>query len=106
MAFLQDPRFWILISFAIFLAAGIKLGKGAILGMLDQRIAKIRQEIDTAESLRREAQELLELYTARQQDAEKEAAAIIETARRHADEIHHQAEEELEETVKRREKQL
>jgi F-type H+-transporting ATPase subunit b len=106
MFLLQDPRFWILVSFVIFIVAGVKLGKGAVFAMLDKRIDAIRKEIETADALRREAQDLLREYTAKQAEAAQEAAAILESARRHAEHIQQQAEENMKETVRRREEQL
>ena len=101
-----DATFWLLISFVIFCVICWKMGKDAVLNILDSRIDAIRQEIETAESLRVEAQELLAQYQRKQRDAEKEATGIIETAEAHAKEIKKKAEADLKETMERREAQL
>ena len=59
MAFLNEATNWVLISFVIFAIGFWKLGLKQMLGKLDRRIEEIRKEIETAESLRVEAQELL-----------------------------------------------
>lgn len=83
-----------------------KYGKDSILGMLDSRIAKIREEIKEAENLRIEAQELLAQYQRKHRDAIKEAEKIITNAEKHAIEIRKRAEAELVETMNRREDQF
>ena len=106
MEFFQDTNNWVLISFVIFAFIFMKHGKGALLGKLDARIAEIRKEIETAESLRIEAQELLAQYQRKQRDAAKEAEAIVAHARDSAAQIRREAQAELKETMDRREAQL
>lgn len=106
MAFLQEATNWVLISFVIFAIGFWKFGLKLLLGKLDSRIAEIRKEIETAESLRIEAQELLAQYQRKQRDAAREAETIIESAQKHAAEIQKQAESELNEMVARKESQL
>ena len=106
MAFLQEATNWVLISFVIFAIGFWKFGLKLLLGKLDSRIAEIRKEIETAESLRVEAQELLAQYQRKQRDAAREAETIIASAEKHAAEIQRQAESELNEMVARKEAQL
>jgi F-type H+-transporting ATPase subunit b len=106
MEFLESTYFWFNISFAIFVVIAYKFGKGAILGLLDGRIESIRKEIESAESLRVEAQELLAQYQRKHKDAVKDAQAIVANAEKQAAEIQKKAEDDLEETIARREKQL
>ena len=82
MEFLSDTGSWVLISFLIFAFLAYTKGKAAFLNMLDSRIEAIKNEIETAESLRVEAQELLAQYQRKQRDAAKEAeeAAAAEEA--------------------------
>ena len=106
MEFLQDANNWVFISFLIFAFIFIKKGKGLVLGKLDARIAEIRKEIETAESLRIEAQELLAQYQRKQRDAAREAETIVSHARDSAAQIRREAEASLKETIARREEQL
>ncbi|AGH97963.1 F0F1 ATP synthase subunit B family protein [Micavibrio aeruginosavorus] len=103
---LHDTNFWVLISFTLFVVLVFKSAKTAILGKLDGRIAQIRTDIETAENLRVEAQELLAQYQRKQRDAQNEAEAIIANARNHAAEIRKTAETDLHEMIDRKEKQL
>ncbi|MFN3827481.1 MAG: hypothetical protein ACK4NR_07635 [Micavibrio sp.] len=104
--FLGEATNWVLVSFVIFAIGFWKLGLKQMTGKLDRRIDEIRKEIETAESLRIEAQELLAQYQRKQRDAAHEAETIIETARKHAAEIQKQAEADLAEVLSRKEAQL
>lgn len=106
MAFFQEATNWVLISFVIFAVGFWKFGLKLMLGKLDGRIEEIRKEIETAESLRIEAQELLAQYQRKQRDAAKEAEAIVASAQKHAAEIQKAAEAELNELIARKEAQL
>ncbi len=106
MELLGDATVWLLLSFIIFSVIVWRAGKQAFLNLLDNRIENIRSEIETAENLRVEAQELLAQYQRKHRDAVKDAEDIIANAQTHADEIRKKAEEELEEIMARREKQL
>lgn len=102
----HDTGLWVAISFVLFAVVAYRLGKNSVLTMLDERINAVRQEIQTAESLRTEAQALLAEYQRKQQDAEKEAAEIIRHAEVNAERIRQEAEAALAETMNRREDQL
>lgn len=106
MEFFQNATNWVLVSFVIFAIGFWKFGLKLLLGKLDGRIEEIRKEIETAESLRIEAQELLAQYQRKQRDAAKEAEAIVASAQKHAAEIQKAAEAELNELIARKEVQL
>lgn len=106
LALLHDPAIWVAISFAIFAVLAFRAGKDKVLAKLDGRIAEIRKEIETAESLRIEAQELLAQYQRKQRDAAKEAESIVANAREQAAAITKDAEAELAAITARREEQL
>lgn len=106
MHFLGEATNWVLISFVLFAIGFWKFGLKLLIGKLDGRIEEIRKEIETAESLRVEAQELLAQYQRKQRDAAREAETILAAAEKHAAEIQKQAESELNEMVARKEAQL
>ncbi len=106
MEFLHDPHFWYNVSFAMFAVVAWKFGKNAVLELLDGRIEDIRKDIESAEGLRVEAQELLAQYQRKHRDAVKDAQAIVTTAEKQAAEIIKKADQDLQETALRREKQL
>ncbi len=106
MAFFSESTNWVLISFVIFAIGFWKFGLKLLLGKLDGRIEDIRKEIETAESLRVEAQELLAQYQRKQRDAAREAESIVAAAEEHAAEIQKQAEADLDEMAARKEAQL
>lgn len=79
-----DPKFWIAVSFTIFVALfGARLFK-SLMGILDKRSAGIQAELDEASRLRREADAMLQDATVRLQSATKDAADLVQQARAEA----------------------
>ena len=78
---LHDHHFWVLISMAIFVIAVWKPASRAVTGMLDERAARIRSELEEARRLREEAEQLLAEYRQQQQqDADhRSKTAMIST---------------------------
>ena len=106
MDILHSTTAWLGLSFLVFLVVLWKMGKDAFIGMLDSRIDGIKQELETAETLRTEAQELLAQYQRKHRDAVQESEAIVAEAKKNAAEIKKNAEAELKELIARREQQL
>ncbi|MBI2978831.1 MAG: F0F1 ATP synthase subunit B [Rhodospirillales bacterium] len=102
-AIFDDPTFWVLVAFVIFVAAFAKPIMRAIAGGLDKRADKIRADLDEAEKLREEAQDLLAAYQRKQRDAAKEAEAIVAHARDESERIAAQGKERIEASLARRE---
>jgi F-type H+-transporting ATPase subunit b len=100
-----DAEFWVAAGFVIFLGLLGYLGihrKAA--EMLDQRGAQIRDQLDEARRLKEEAQQLLEHYRRKQQEAEGEAQLILANAKAEADRMAVDAKAKMEEFVARRTK--
>ena len=106
MEFLQDTSFWVFVSFVIFIGVFLKYGRATALGFLDNKIDSIRNELNHAESLRVEAQELLAEYQRKHKDAMKEAEKIVADAKKHAETVRIKAEADAKRTADRREVQL
>lgn len=103
---LHDTNFWVAVSFVVFAIIAIKAGYAKVINGLDDKIETIRKDLQEAETLRVEAQELLAHYRRKQKEALAEAEDIIAHAQKHADSITAQAQEQLEDVAARREKQL
>ena len=104
---LKDPsKLWVIFSLAVFLVIAYRMGKQSVIDLLDGRIAEIKDSIESAETLRVEAQELLAQYQRKHKDAVKEAENIILKAEKQAEDIKISAEKELNANIERREKQL
>lgn len=103
---LHDTNFWVLVSFIIFLGVAYKYGKDSVLKTLDDKINGIKTELESAEKIRVDAQELLAEYQRKHKDAMSEADRIIADARKHAEDIRIKAEEDMARANKRRENQL
>lgn len=98
----SDPEFYVLLALAIFFLVVWKPMRRAIVGALDTRAERIRQELDAARSLREEAQQVLATYQRQQQQGAAEAREIITHARQEAERITANSLRELEETLGRR----
>ncbi|MDC9823645.1 ATP F0F1 synthase subunit B [Devosia sp. ZB163] len=98
---------WALIALVIFLGIVIYFGvHTAIAKALDDRIKKIETDLAEAEALRAEAKALLDDYSRRREEAEKEAEEIVTAAREEAFRLTAEAKESLEAMVARREKSV
>ena len=102
MELFNDPEFWVLIAFVVFVAAVGKKGWVAITGLLDSRAAAIKSELDRAVQLREEAQALLAATQRQQRDAVKETAAIIDQAKHMAEIEQQRAKADFEAALERR----
>jgi F-type H+-transporting ATPase subunit b len=102
---LMEPEFWVAVAFVIFIGVLIYVGAHkTVMSALDKRTARIKSELDEARRLRDEAAALLKEYENKQHEAEKEAAAIIESAKAEAERIASEAGTKLQEFVARRTK--
>lgn len=98
---------WATISLFIFLGVMVYVGVPKMIAkMLDDKIAKIGDDLDEAKRLREEAQALLAEYERKRKDAESEAADIITAAEEEAVRIADEAKTALEELIVRRTKSV
>lgn len=103
---LNDPTFWVLVAFLLFIGVILYLKvPGKVGAALDERAGKIEADLAEAEKLREEAQDLLAAYERKQRDAAKEADKIIQHARDEALRMGENAARNLDETMQRREQQ-
>lgn len=99
------PPMWIALAMvAVFAILIWKKVPAAIGKALDHKIDAIRQQLDEAEALRKEAEALKAEYAAKAAAAESDAAAMVERARHEADGLIAKAREDAEALVERRTK--
>jgi F-type H+-transporting ATPase subunit b len=95
-----DPAFWALVGLVLFFALIVYLKvPGVVTSGLDRRAEAIRGELDEARKLREEAEALLAEYRKKALEAESEATAIVEQAKREADALGVEARRRIEEYV-------
>lgn len=104
--FFSDSHSWVLLSFILFVALAFKFGRASVTAKLDGYIAAARNDVEEAERLRVEAQELLSKYERLKRETSADAENVIKTAKEHAVKIREKAEKELEAELARREEQL
>ena len=98
-----EAEFWVAVAFAIFVAILWKAGAfRQMTDALDQRGKRIQAELDEAKRLREEAARVLADYQKRRTEAEREAEAIVSSAREEAERGAAQAQQRMEDFVKRR----
>ncbi|MEI6557987.1 MAG: F0F1 ATP synthase subunit B [Rhodospirillaceae bacterium] len=102
---IQDPTFWVGVAFVIFFAFAVKKAGATVLGMIDQRGARIRKELEEAQRLREDAEKVLAECQSRQAETEAEAEKILAYAREEAERVLRRADEEAQSAVRRREAQ-
>jgi F-type H+-transporting ATPase subunit b len=100
-----EAEFWVAAAFVIFLGVLGYLGAHKLLlSGIDERRERIKSELDEARRLKSEAEALLAQYKSKHQEAEREAQAIVASAKTEAERLAAEAESKLEEFVARRAK--
>jgi F-type H+-transporting ATPase subunit b len=95
-----DAAFWALAGLVLFFALIVYMKVPGMIGAsLDQRADAIRGELEQARKLREEAEALLADYKRRAAEAEGEAAAIVEHAKREAEALTVEARRRMEDYV-------
>ena len=103
--FLTETENWVALGFLLFICLLVYLGAHRrITDSLDARQARIKSELDEAKKLRDEAQALLAEFERKGREAEKEAEAIIASAKTEAERLAVEAKARMEEFVARRTK--
>ncbi len=100
-----EAEFWVAVAFLIFVGvlAYFRIHE-LLLKAIDERRNRIKAELDEARRLKEEAQALLERYRRKEQEAEREAEAILANAKLEAERLAAEAKAKLEEFVARRTK--
>ena len=100
---LSNTDFVVTLGFLLFIGIVLYLKVPAKLtGLLDDRAAGIRNDLDEARSIREEAQALLASYERKTREAREQADEIVAGARRDAEAAAAQAKADLETSVERR----
>lgn len=100
----MDATFWAFIALVIFMGVVVYFKVPGLIGKsLDERAAKIRNELDEAQRLREEANKLLgEVPEAPQGGRERGRGDIVAAAKREAEALADEAHKKAEEYVTRR----
>tara|TARA_A100000164_G_scaffold67735_1_gene56424 strand:- start:26 stop:511 length:486 start_codon:yes stop_codon:yes gene_type:complete len=100
----SDPKFWLLISFIVFVILMIKPFKSMMIGGLDSKIEEIKQNIDKSLESFTEAEEKLKDAEKRTLDLSNKVDEIISNAKSQAESISKNIAEKTRQTVKSKEK--
>ena len=94
--------FWITFATVLIVYFTIKKSTPIVINALDKRSADISDELERAMALREEAQVLLAQYQKKQRESLKEAEEIVQKANLEARRITREAEQEVEDQLKKR----
>jgi len=97
-----QPEFWVLVAVLIFVALVWRPGRRTLIGSLDERATRIRDELEAARNLREEAERALADYQRREREAASEAETILVHARAEAERFAAQSARDLEAMLQRR----
>ncbi|HAG53005.1 MAG TPA: ATP synthase F0 subunit B [Alphaproteobacteria bacterium] len=98
--FLHSQMFWLALCFVVLLVFMYKFAAPGIAKSLDERANQIKADLNAAEELKNQAQELLESYNAKLEKANSEAQLVIQEAKDNAKEIADKRAKELEISLK------
>ena len=101
---LHEPLLWYSVAFVLFFALAWKRITKPLAAMLDGRAARIRQDLDEAARLKREAEQMLAEAQREREAALVEARELIERSRQEALRIAEAAKQEAEVNARRRER--
>ena len=102
-SFYTDPTFWVALAFITLIGFVAKPVGRMLATALDDRAETIKAQLDEAEKLREEAQQLLASYKRKQQEAEEEAAKILQRAKDEAARLEAKSKDDLANALTRRE---
>ncbi len=102
-SFWENPANWVLISFILFFVLFGRKIWAALAGMLDDRAATVKAELEEAAKLRREAEAMLRDAEKRRAEAVSEATSLIAGAQAEAARVSAAATAEAAASAKRRE---
>ena len=102
--FFSDPKFWLLVSFIIFLVLMIKPFKSMMIGGLDSKIDEIKQNIDKSLESFTQAEEKLKIAEEQTIDLSNKVDEIISNAKSQAESISKNIIEKTNQTIKSKEK--
>lgn len=104
MGFVHEAEFWFAISVLIFVALLWKPAKRFLIGGLDARAARIREELAAAHGLREEAERTLAALRVREREAAAEAEQILAHAKAEAERIAADSARAMQEALQRRQR--
>ena len=100
----SDPKFWLLISFIVFVILMIKPFKSMMIGGLDSKIEEIKQNIDKSLNSFTEAEEKLKDAEKETLDLSNKVDEIISNAKSQAESISKNIIDKTSQTVRSKEK--
>lgn len=102
--FFHSQMFWLVLCFVVLLIFMQKFAVPAISKSLDDRATQIKQDLQDAQKLKKDAEELLADYNAKMHEASKEVDRVLAKAKSDAKKLAEKESAELEEKLQARAK--
>ena len=103
MELLLDSHFWVAVAFVVFMGVLVMAGVHRLVWKtLGDAGAKVRAQLDEAEALRKEAQDLLAQVRAQKEASDRLAAEMLANAQEEARRLQAEAQVKLAEQIERR----
>jgi len=99
-----DEKFWIAVSFVIFLYFAYRPLRKALVSTLDAKILEIKKQLEEAVKLRSEAAALLQEVTLEVDKFSDKKNELVESSKKSSDHLMHIREKELESILMRKKK--
>ena len=101
----SDPQFWVFVAFIIFFIAIFKPVRKILASGLDKKINEIKNSIEQAEKIKKEAQITLSEIIKRQNEVKQEIESIQNNAKEKIISIEQMFNQKLNEQIKKRNEQ-
>ena len=98
----SDPQFWVAISFLLFILAIFNPVKKMLVANLDSQIKEIREKIEEAEDIRKEAEKVLNEVKEREVNVEDEINKLKLSSNKRINELKNLSSTKLDEQINKR----
>ena len=98
----SDPQFWVAISFLLFILAIFNPVKKMLVANLDSQIKEIREKIEEAEDIRKEAEKVLNEVKEREVNVENEIKKLKLSSNKRINELKNLSSTKLDEQINKR----
>jgi len=94
-----DEKFWVALSFVIFIALAFKKVSSLLVNAMDSKSKEIENQLKQASILKKEAADIRDGYLKQQKEAEKRAKDIVLSAEKAAEKMLSDAKQQLESNI-------
>ena len=98
----HDPKFWLAVSFTLFVILMIKYAWPLIIRMIDGKVSQISQNLKDSERLKKQAEKLLKDAQKYHEDSAKQSEQLIKDAKSESDNIVKECEKAVSDEIEKK----